>query len=535
MSTLANIAYGLTYKNGAFKSNETGRKVTPKKIYSEYRDLLQPGEEFLSEVQVLESLTESIVSREKEYREEALEDTKYPSIFTIAEFIEQSIEVSGYHVDQRGESIKKGVDNASYEDLENACMAHRVRYMEDSPRDEKGKPLRMIPSTGDIKVMLQDWLRSRDFTSRCNLREKLVFEKDCAAQVDKDLREVLKLFTPKTPLKLSVYVLKQWCWQVKRFLYGMEVKAPLLVNIYGEGQGTGKTTLTEELTKVFGSYRQNADLSQAMDTRHNKLWTENYVILFDELAKADGEGGRQTAASSKASLSVLKFLLTSKEIAQRDMGRTRFTKGSRTFSAFSSSNVPVSEILFDPTGMRRFFEIEILADIKKEGGLQQTLDRVEAMKKVDWLSLWKGIDENLEEGYIVSGTKLWEQMIEIQNGYKKPDNLDFLYEIAESEGVEHLPIHNEGELFETVEKMVQEELSIQAIQEQAAVILSTATQFYVDIKEDWAGQDYRDEIRWIPKDMKLIARAKQKGWGVVQIGDTWYIVREKVSQIPEQP
>ena len=534
MSSLDLLANGLTLSRGVFKNLETNRKVSSSRIYSDYRDLLQPGESLLSEAEVLEQLHNILKERAEDARVDFLEGARYETIHTVEEFIQQAIEVSGYQVDQRGESIKKGVDNASYEDLENACIAHQVRYSEDTPKDEKGKPMRMVPQVGPIKVMLQEWLRCRDFESRDILRDDMR-HREVDLSPDSVLREVLRRFKPKTPLKLSVYVLKQWMWQVKRFMYGMEVKAPLLVNIYGEGQGTGKTTLTEEMTKVFGSYRQNADLSQAMDTRHNKLWTENYVVLFDELAKADGEGGRQTAASSKASLAVLKFLLTSKEIAQRDMGRTRFSKGSRTFSALSSSNIPVSEILFDPTGMRRFFEIEILADIKKEGGLEVTYERVKFLREVDWLSVWRGIDENLEDGYITAGTDLWAQMVEIQNGYKKPDNLDFLHEVAESEGVEHLPIHESSEIFEKVLELANTGAGVKKIEEQLNVLLSTATQFYVDIKDDWAGADYRDEIRWIPKDMKLIARAKQKEWGVVQIDDTWFVVREKISTIPEQP
>lgn len=532
--TIELIADGLNYKNGSFRGADHGRKIAEDKLYQEYRLNLEPGEELLSRVDFVQQLVEIIHERDVSHREEALGETRYETIYTVAEFIEQAIQCSGYKVDQRGESIKKGVDNASFEDLENAILAHRVRYMEDSPRDEKGKPIRMIPTAGDIKVMLQDWLRARDFKSREQLRSRLEYDSSLSG-INKVLRDILVTFRPKTPLKLAVYVLKQWMWQVKRFLYGKEVRAPLLVNIYGAGQGTGKTTFTEEMTKVFGSYRQNADLSQAMDTRHNKLWTENYVVLFDELAKADGEGGKQTAASSKASLAVLKFLLTSKEIAQREMGRTRFSKGSRVFSALSSSNIPVSEILFDPTGMRRFFEIEIEADIKKEGGLEETYRRIDLIKSADWWSVWKQIDESLEEGYIYAGEPIWEQMVEIQNGYKKPDNLDFLYEIAEAEGIEHLPLHEDHESVQLASKLVDEGLSKSKIEEQANVLLSTATQFYMDIKEDWAGMDYRDEIRWIPKDMKLIARARQKDWGVLQINDTWVVVREKISTIPEQP
>ena len=535
MSTLDILANGLRLIRGTFKDADTNRKVTPSRIYSDYKEVLKPGEEFLSEAQLLEQPSTLLQNRAVEKREEALGEAKYSTIYTVTDFVEQSIEISGYQVDQRGEAIKKGVDNASYEDLEYACYAHRVRYLEDSPRDEKGKPIRMIPSQSDIKIMLHDWLRDRDFGSRDKLRDELQFDENAGeVKINVALKEILMSFKTKTPLKLSVYVLKQWMWQVKRFLNGLPVDAPLLINIFGIGQGTGKTTFTEELTKVFGSYRQNADLSQAMDSRHNKLWTENYVVLFDELAKADGEGGRQTSSSSKASLSVLKFLLTSKEIAQRDMGRTRFSKGSRTFSALSSSNVPVSEILFDPTGMRRFFEIEILADIKKEGGLEATQKRLQYIKNLNMLDLWQQIDENLELGYILPNTPVWEEMIQVQNSYKKADNLDFLFEIAASEGCEHLPIVADSEEHLKVIKLMEDDVGIVGIQDQTNVLLSTATQFYIDIKDDWAGKDYTDEIRWIPKDIKLMQRAKQKDWAVVQIENTWYILREKVTNL-EQP
>lgn len=529
MSTLDILANGMKLVRGVIKDIDSGRKLTEKKIYDEYKESLRPGEEFLGKADVLERLHAILTDRQKEEREEKLGDTQYPTIFTVAEFIEQAVTISGYSVDQRGESIKKGVDNAGYEDLEYACYAHRVRYLEDSPRDEKGRPERMVPSQSDIKIMLHDWLRERDFQSRAKLRTKLAYDAELKG-IDKKLKKIFQMFNTKTPLKLSVYVLKQWMWQVKRYMNGLPVEAPLLINIYGTGQGTGKTTFTEELTKVFGSYRQHADLSQAMDSRHNKLWTENYVILFDELAKGDGEGGRQTASSSKASLSVLKFLLTSKQIAQRDMGRTRFSKGDRTFSALSSSNVPVSEILFDPTGMRRFFEIEILADIKKEGGLELTYERVDFIKSLDMFDLWRQIDEE-GPGYILPNTALWERMVEIQNGYKKPDNLDFLFEIAQGEGCEHLPLDEGNDKESLVLDLAKEGLGIKKIQEEADVILSTATQFYIDIKEDWAGADYKDEIRWIPKDMKLMARCKQKGWSVLQINDTWYILRERVADL----
>jgi hypothetical protein len=56
---------------------------------------------------------------------------------------------------------------------------------------------------------------------------------------------------------------------------------------------------------------------------------------------------------------------------------------------FGTSNKPVAEILYDTTGMRRYYEV----------ACQDKMDW-ETINSINYLAIWQGVDENKPDGYL---------------------------------------------------------------------------------------------------------------------------------------
>ena len=85
----------------------------------------------------------------------------------------------------------------------------------------------------------------------------------------------------------------------------------------------------------------------------------------------------------------LKNKITSKWLNYRPLGKTTRVQGKNFASFIGTSNSHVSDIIHDPTSSRRYFEYWVDA--------QCDWDSINA---IDYLKLWRGIDEAQETTYI---------------------------------------------------------------------------------------------------------------------------------------
>ena len=198
----------------------------------------------------------------------------------------------------------------------------------------------------------------------------------CKVENLNPLREYVKAITGQDD-DLTVGVLAHWCWMVKRRLNNLTVCDHIMPILYG-GQGAGKSQAVERLKDIFTNYSIDVSLDTLSDNRFSKSLTEAFIGVADELS-----------GINKADLGHLKRAITSRDVSYRIMGSNSVVSAPTTISFIGCTNLPLNVQLFDSTGSRRFYQIDCQA---KMNWL--------AINKIDYLALWKGVDESKPTGYL---------------------------------------------------------------------------------------------------------------------------------------
>lgn len=203
--------------------------------------------------------------------------------------------------------------------------------------------------------------------------------------------------------EISRAVLAHWLWQVKRKLMDMEVIHHVMPIFVGQ-QGGGKSKAISNLLGPLKKFQCNLKMNQVGDERIVPAMADNYIGFFDELA-----GVQYT------SMEELKNRLTSDFNTYRPLYKNYTVTVPMRMSFIGASNVSIAEAFSDSTGMRRFFEIKTLPVL--------TWD---AINSINYVELWKGIDETKNKGYL-EGDMLKAVQVE-QQQYVRMNDLDLFLE-----------------------------------------------------------------------------------------------------------
>lgn len=180
------------------------------------------------------------------------------------------------------------------------------------------------------------------------------------------------------PEKKVVGVLAHFLWQIKRRLVDKEVVFHIMPIIYGP-QGAGKSYAIKALLSPIANLTMDLKVTDVTDSRFYVALNRNFVVVFDEMAGA-----------KKADVEVLKTQISATYNDVRKLGTNQVTKMKQNASFVGTTNRPVNELIFDPTGARRFYEIRTLPKLDWE-----TIE-----KGIDYAALFQGIDETRERGYL---------------------------------------------------------------------------------------------------------------------------------------
>lgn len=177
--------------------------------------------------------------------------------------------------------------------------------------------------------------------------------------------------------EVELAVVKHLLWQIKRKMFGKKVSEHMMVIFRGR-QGAGKTEAVRALFMPIKSWFKNASLREVTDDRWRHFLKDAYVIFCDELQHAE-----------YASVDALKNILSAEALDSRRLGTNNYDNLVQNATFLGASNKPLPELIRDPTGMRRFFEIT-------------TLDKMdwETINSVDPLRIWRSVDEHRNEPYI---------------------------------------------------------------------------------------------------------------------------------------
>lgn len=258
-----------------------------------------------------------------------------------------------------------------YEALFNAELAKGASF---DAKTGKRKHYTRIPLK-NMEMAWSEFLTLAAEEARESIVNTLKFD---AAIGDEEIKRFVNAVVD-APKEFDTAIFKHFIWQVKRKLNNKSTVYHLAPILWGP-QGGGKTGAIEKLLEPIKAITVEWGISEAIDPRNIKALSENYVCFFDEMAGAQ-----------RVEIENLKRTISAQTTTYRPLGTNRHVTVRQNCTFIGVSNKSLTENIYDPTGLRRFAEITC----------KKRLDW-EVINSIDSLKIWRGIDENLERGYLES-------------------------------------------------------------------------------------------------------------------------------------
>lgn len=258
---------------------------------------------------------------------------------------------------------------------------------------------------GLIKHALTEWSDQQRDAVLARHRKRVAFRENLG---DAELRRWVRAVTGDEK-PLDVAVMKHFVWQVKRKLYELPVEHHLMVVVLGK-TGAGKS---EAIRKLIGPLRELTDCPQDMafvnDERQAFRLTRCYIMFVDEMGKAD-----------RVCVDTLKRSITGDTSSYRQLGFNRLVSGCNVATFIGATNRDVSDVIYDPTGMRRFYQMT-------------SLDRIDwdVVNSIDYEAVWASVDHEVPPPII----PVLDELKGAQEGLRAKDSVEeWLQENCVSEG-----------------------------------------------------------------------------------------------------
>lgn len=221
---------------------------------------------------------------------------------------------------------------------------------------------------------------------------------------------------PRERNKLHSQVLRHFIWQVKRKLNWLPVDHHMMPVFVGP-QGLGKSEAINKLLMPLEGYiARPSNVSDFLDSRNFRMREEKYVAFLEEMAKA-----------KNADMNEFKRVVSGSKESNRVLGVNASAESRINVTFIGNSNLSLAEILNDPTGVRRFWEIET-----RKKGAEWTAESKVLWNKInglDYLEMWQSVDENVPSPIV----SVLSDVHSIQQAeLRKPDPVEvFVEELTE--------------------------------------------------------------------------------------------------------
>lgn len=177
---------------------------------------------------------------------------------------------------------------------------------------------------------------------------------------------------------LGIAVLQHFIWQVKRKQLECSVCHHLMPVVVSPVQGSGKTTM---VTRFLSPLEELASdpvlLSQLADPRSGEILRFPAVFIDD------------VERLNPGLIAVLKSLLTSNAVNRRRSGTSKADKRRQRATLIGTANEPITVLIADPTGHRRFVELPFRNGAVTKGGDPKVW---QAVDDTDFMLLWRSVD-----------------------------------------------------------------------------------------------------------------------------------------------
>lgn len=232
------------------------------------------------------------------------------------------------------------------------------------------------------------------------LKESISFDANCTNVMDKFIKEIYDYLDIKEDFEIFEMLFKHWCWTLKRHIWNKSVSWQIWINFYG-AQGIGKSEMIRRMFKFIRDFMAETSLNAFNDVeRQFKLFTDTYVLYFDELNKGDNKDVAVEMTLNNNAVDSIKDMMTKDIITVRQYQTQDQSKFKNQFTPISAANNHLYDIVYDGEAMRRWFDFTCQRENPPE-----SYDNINALLATFQEAL-KGIDENNDLGY-------WDQQSDI--------------------------------------------------------------------------------------------------------------------------
>jgi hypothetical protein len=169
-------------------------------------------------------------------------------------------------------------------------------------------------------------------------------------------------------------VVCHWLWQVKRRLAGLPTHDELMLVIYGHVQGTGKSTALRRLVAPLGELAIDVSARTFSDEREAQVMATHAIGILDEMARV-----------STTEAADIKRVITQPAVSYRRMRENGRITARRLMTFAGTANEPVSLLVNDTTGARRFHQL----DVNPTGAVDWS-----AINAINLDLLWRAVNEH---------------------------------------------------------------------------------------------------------------------------------------------
>jgi hypothetical protein len=253
------------------------------------------------------------------------------------------------------------------------------------------------------------------------MQNDLRYDKNSVEKLDQWVEDLIDVMFVTTDREIARVVLKHMMWQVKRRIYGREVKNDLWLGLYG-AQGKGKSFIVRNcIFKIFEDFYCETQLSKIDDIdREIGKFRDNFIVNFEELAVGNVGTEERSNKVNKKTMANLKSILTSDTLYIRKMGGQGQMTVPKTFVPISTANEPLYDVIYDESGMRRFFQLDLnppehlsTFDVDKVSELAARAEEA-----------WKGVCEWDNEPVWDWNSEVGKKITAIQKGYRPHTTVD---------------------------------------------------------------------------------------------------------------
>ena len=325
------------------------------------------------------------------------------------EFVQSVLRQHQIDSNRRGDKFTQVLTNGGKRDIEYANIEAYLRYEIGPYNRSVGRELRY--QIGSVLAGLDVLLHTSNNNVFSRLQDDLKYDKNADTMVNRIIDRIIDVMEIEVDVDVAHVIFRHFFWLIKRNLFSLPTINELWIAFFG-AQGCGKNYMAKHIFAApISEFYVETELDKLGDIdREIRKFTDNLIVNFDELAMGSGD---KTSKVNDSLLQNLKTIVTRTEMTFRQMGGQKQIKMDKKFVPISTANHHLYDVIYDNTGMRRFFEFTS----KREVGLQFDNAEVAEIRKL-MTTLYRGIDETNERGYLDFTDEIGKKVQAIQNSYE---------------------------------------------------------------------------------------------------------------------